>query len=189
MKLNLFSIPMYIGNIDAEKVKLKSKGFKKAFFSKTKCSIYSKNELDEDSSKYLLKIIYNLIRKEININTKLEIHLKNIWENIYEKKDYQERHIHPHSHFSFVIYKKINESKTVFINPAEKSILTFYEENFTNDTNFFKLHFQPECRQGQIVIFPSFLEHLVLQNNNSVTISGNIELIIENVNQDDKVQT
>ena len=37
-------------------------------------------------------------------------------------------------------------------------------------------YFEPECRENQIVIFPSHLEHYVKKHDNSVTISGNLEI-------------
>jgi hypothetical protein len=38
----------------------------------------------------------------------------------------------------------------------------------------FDIDYQPELREGQIIVFPSFLEHMVLPNDDNVTISGNI---------------
>jgi hypothetical protein len=34
--------------------------------------------------------------------------------------------------------------------------------------------FMPKCKTGQIVIFPSFLEHMVLKSSKQKTISGNL---------------
>ena len=55
-------------------------------------------------------------------------------------------------------------------------IESYYPPYFFNQTNFFQLEFLPKCRKDQIVIFPSFLEHMVQNINNSVTISGNFKI-------------
>jgi len=152
MKLNLFSIPVYIGNIDIDKVKVINQGFEKTWECRTNSSFNFQNTLEDNSSEYIL----------------------NIWENRYENRDYQEKHVHPNSHFSFIIYKQIEEGKTVFVNPSDKSLLSYYPPVFWEKTNFFELHNEPKCRQGQIIIFPSFLEHMVKETNDyCVTVSGN----------------
>jgi|TARA_R100000084_G_C4641721_1_gene144245 hypothetical protein len=187
MKLNLFSIPVYIGNIDVDRVNINNKGFEKTWACKTNSSFNFSNTLEDDSAQYVLNIIYDLLRKDIHGPCKIEI--LNIWENRYGDKDYQEKHVHPHSHFSFIIYKEIEEGRTVFVNPSDKSILSYYTTTFGEKTNFFELDYEPKCRQGQIIIFPSFLEHMVKGTNTyCVTMSGNVCIHIEKNNQDDKVK-
>ena len=176
MKINLFEESIFIGNIDASKINLKTKDFLKTWDSETLSSFYSYNELNEESSKYLLKTIAKLLKEKIERGFKL--HLIKIWQNNYLQGDFQEKHIHPHSHFSFIIYKKIKESKTVFFNPAEHLIQSFYDTDFLENTNFFQLQFEPKCRENQIVVFPSYLEHMVKKHNDSVSISGNLKLKI-----------
>jgi len=173
MKLNLFSIPVYIGNIDIDKVKVTNQGFEKTWACRTNSSFNFQNTLEDDSAKYVLNVIYNLIRKDVQSPCKIEI--LNIWENRYENRDYQEKHVHPHSHFSFIIYKQIDESKTIFYNPAFYPITSFYDSSFLTHTNFFKTDFKPMCKTNQIIVFPSFLEHMVRKNTKkSITISGNV---------------
>ena len=175
MKINLFSLPIFIGNIDSSKIDLENENFEKTWFS-AKSSHEFNNKLTEDSRIYLLNTIGALISSEILIPFGME--LLHIWQNNYEENDFQEKHMHPNSHFSFVIYKEITESKTIFFNPAENLIYSFYDKDFIKKTSFFKTDFQPKCRQDQIVVFPSFMEHMVQKNNKSVTISGNINVKI-----------
>ena len=169
MQMNLFQIPIYICNIDVNKIKINNKAFKKTWFSKTLSSHNFPNQLEENDTIYLLQTI----AKELSSNIKEAFHIKlhSIWENIYGKDDYQEKHVHPGSHFSFIIYKDVKESNTVFINPADKLIASYYSDP---DIKLFNLSFIPECRSGQMIIFPSFLEHMVLKHSNSVTIAGNV---------------
>ena len=93
-----------------------------------------------------------------------------VWENNYMKNDFQEPHIHVHSHFSFIIYKKANESNTVFLNPSKYLLQSLDLGNIIPE------NYKLSLRQGQFVIFPSFLEHMVLQGNNYTTVSGNFNI-------------
>jgi len=182
MKLDLFSVPIFIDDIDSSKININNINFEKTWNSQTYSSFNFTNIIDNESAHYLLKIIASCISPFFNKSLKIEI--LNIWENRYEKNDFQDKHMHPQSHFSFIIYKKVEEGKTIFFNPAINLIESYYPAPyFFDSTNFFELEFMPKCKNNQIVIFPSFLEHMVQKNNNSVTISGNI--IINTKDQND----
>jgi hypothetical protein len=183
MKLDLFSLPIFIDNIDSSKINIQNKDFEKTWNSETISSFNFKNSMDDSSVNYLLKIIGKSLGSQFV--EPLKIQILNIWENKYTENSFQEKHTHPHSHFSFVIYKDVVEGKTIFFNPAINLIESYYPgSSFFNKTNFFKLEFEPKCRKDQIVIFPSFLEHMVKKIDNSVTISGNI--IIKPNNKEEK---
>jgi len=171
MKLDLFSIPIFIANIDIEKLKIKNGSFKETWLSETISSHAEGDGIDEESSNYLLTIISKKLLTQLK--KPFKINLTHLWENHYENNDFQERHTHPKSHFSFIIYKKIDKSNTVFFNPAEDLISSYYN---SSGFNMFDTNFMPECREGQIIIFPSFLGHMVKKSNNSQTISGNVIL-------------
>ena len=158
MKLDLFSIPIWIGNIDVAKVTLQSSKLEKNFLSDVASSYSQGSSIDETSSKYLLDVIINLLDQDIIRRYTLDI--INIWENHYYDSDFQENHIHVGSDLSFIIYKKIDESKTVFLNPSYKLLNCFV----------------PECRENQIIIFPSYLEHMVRKSSNTITIAGNLKI-------------
>ena len=53
MIVNLFSVPIMIGNIDLKKVKLKNEGFSNKWLSQTKTSHGFKNVLEPNSEKYI----------------------------------------------------------------------------------------------------------------------------------------
>ena len=182
MRLDLFSIPIFIDNIDCSKINLQNKNFEKTWNSQTTSSFNFDNILDKESADYLLKVIASSLSKHFYVAQ--EIKLLNIWENFYFKNDYQEKHKHPHSHFSFIIYKKVDEGKTIFFNPSIDLIESYYSPHIFNETNFFQLEFLPKCRNNQIVIFPSFLEHMVQNISNSVTISGNLKILQSNNKND-----
>lgn len=174
MKLDLFSIPIFIDNIDSSKINLKNKNFEKTWDSQTTSSFNFNNTLDKESANYLLKVIDQSLSE--HFYTARQINLFNVWENQYFENDFQEKHKHPHSHFSFIIYKNVEEGKTIFFNPAIDLLESYYQPHVFKQTNFFQLDFLPKCRNNQIVIFPSFLEHMVQKINNSVTISGNLKI-------------
>ena len=168
MKLNLFSTPVFIINIDTNKIIKKNGSFKKTWLSETSSSHAEGDILEVESSNYLLEEIGKVLAKEIKKT--LKISLDHIWENRYEVGDFQERHNHPGSHFSFIIYKEIEKSNTVFFRPDKNLFDSFYDGKF----NQFNNKFIPECRSNQIIIFPSCIEHMVLSNTISKTIACNL---------------
>tara|TARA_R100000664_G_C2686066_1_gene92052 strand:- start:36 stop:560 length:525 start_codon:yes stop_codon:yes gene_type:complete len=165
LKLNLFSIPVFIGNIDANKIKMEPAKVQKTWHSETLSTHNSGKKCSPDSIEYILKTIVKLLDEEYTF--KYQIELKDIWENKY-KNSFQDTHIHRDSEFSFIIYKKLDKSKTVFNNPAIRLIECFHMEKYL------PLYFEPECRSNQIIVFPSFLEHWVKLHKNSITFAGNI---------------
>ena len=70
-------------------------------------------------------------------------------------------------------------NRTVFLNPIEDLITSYYNGS---NLNIFEQVYTPECRQGQIILFPSFLGHMVKKTSNASTIAGNITLEILNGN-------
>ena len=54
----------------------------------------------------------------------------------------------------------------------------FYNCYFLKRSNFFVQIFEPKCRKNQMILFPSFIEHMVKNNKNNATISGNINIEI-----------
>ena len=176
MKLNLFSTPVYIGNIDVDKIVIENKGFKKNWYSETESSYSYQNVIDQKSGEYILEVVNSLIGGDLPPHKTYK--LLNIWENKYGNGDFQERHVHPQSHFSFIIYKKVINSNTIFYNPSLNLIDAYYDFKLLKHLNSFDQTIKPECRSGQIIIFPSFIEHMVVKNNDSITIAGNINITI-----------
>jgi len=173
---NLFEIPVFIGDIDVDKIKLKKINFEKTWLSKTNSTYKNTkdedilNVIEKDSVIYLLNILAKLLEEKIE--ERFEISLLNIWENVYSDNDFQEPHIHAKSDYSFIIYKEVEKDggKTVFLNPNRNVM-----ESFTNIHHHFQNIFKPSCNKGQVIIFPSFLEHMVLKTSNQHTISGNLK--------------
>jgi hypothetical protein len=167
---NLFPNFIATKSLDLSKLKIVGKNFKKTFRSNIKTTLDSNTLLDTDSMNYLninLTELLSILLKPYCLNFVFK--LTDIWINKYGNKDYQEGHIHS-SDYSFIIYYKTNKSYTVFTSPV-KNLLSMI------DNRFIPNKFEPNLKQGDIIIFPGYLEHWVRPNSNNITISGNIKII------------
>ena len=165
MKVDIFPVSVFIGNIDLKKIKLTSE-MGKAFLSETPTSFLTQNSLDPESGTYLMQVIAELLREKFH--TFFTVRLSSIWRNKYKDNDYQEPHVHTNSKFSFIIYEEVNKVHTVFYNPAK------YLIEATLGTDLVQFDFIPKMKKGQIIVFPSYVEHMVTKNSDQATISGNI---------------
>jgi len=174
MNLDLFSVPLFIGNIDLKRIKLEAE-MGKAFLSENPCSIYEKNYLDPESVDYLKGVLAGLLREKFS---HFEIALLEIWRNEYLNNDYQEPHIHVGSKYSFIIYEKVSTPHTIFFNPAkyliDSAMSNMYPVMGEGQEGVLR-QFTPSVKSGQIILFPSYVEHMVNRNSDQVTISGNID--------------
>jgi hypothetical protein len=167
---NLFPNLIATKNLDLSKLKIVGKKFNKTFESEMKTTLKGSTLFDIKSMNYLnihLTDLLSYLLKPYCLNFVFKLH--NIWINKYDKKDYQGSHIHP-GDYSFIIYYKTDKSYTVFNSPV-KSILECV------DNKIFDRVYQTKLKQGDIIMFPSYLEHWVRPNSNNITISGNINII------------
>ena len=182
MIINIFSIPIFIGNIDASKIKfIKEIETTDTWLSKTPSS-YNIDNPDSVIDKETIKFILQSFADELTqvVSGTFELRLKNIWENNYRTEDYQEPHIHTGSDLSFIIYKDVEESKTIFLNPAKNIIECFKNMSSNVVTVFSKEVYKPTLRSNQFVLFPSYLEHMVVKPNKlQSTIAGNVRMVIK----------
>ncbi len=169
MIFNIFELPIFVTNIECEKIVFqKQKQYDPTFLSQvnsTKSMIDKENMLSSESETYLIHVATEVLKEKY---TNFKLSLIDIWTNKYIKKDYQEPHIHPKSHFSFIIYKKVESSKTYFISPNNYLIESFSMEGL------FPMSQSLNLRNNQMVIFPSFLAHGVKNSSNEETIAGNL---------------
>jgi len=157
-------------NIDISKLNVTGDNFKKTFGSDIKTTLNGNTLFDKNSINYLnieLRYILGYLLKPYCRN--FVFNVCDIWLNKYDKNDYQESHTHP-SDFSFIIYYKVDKSYTIFNNPV-KNLLEMC------DSKIFDKHSKPKLKQGDLIIFPSYLEHWVKPNSNNVTIAGNIKIM------------
>tara|TARA_R100001591_G_scaffold233_1_gene458 strand:+ start:3383 stop:3883 length:501 start_codon:yes stop_codon:yes gene_type:complete len=164
MKYNIFPTPIWVEDIDSSKLELTTEEYKKSWLSGTLSSYLSNNnKMTQKGAKYLKEQIINCLQDFKIYDCKII----NVWRNIYNN-DFQERHTHPNSSFSFTIYEKLEKPQTVFFHPSHDMIYATKVDPYI-DCIFF-----PQVKQNQIILFPSYLEHMVKKAKNSVTISGNI---------------
>jgi len=167
---NIFPNLIAIKHLDLSNLKVVGNKFKKTFESNVKTTLKGNTLFDKDSMNYLniqLTETLSYLLKPYCKN--FVFNISDIWINRYDKKDYQGSHVHP-SDFSFIIYYKVDKSYTVFNSPIKSLLESKVNKVFNHDyeTNF---------KQGDIIIFPSYLEHWVKPNSNNITISGNIKII------------
>ena len=129
----------------------------------------------------LKSIIQNTVEKyiytEINISRKINIRITNSWVVKMEAGDWGMSHYHDHSLFSGVLYLNVDESSSSirFNKPqninqmGNPPIITvpFDDDAKWNIFNSTGWTFQPKT--GDIIIFPSHLQHEVTENKSNQT--------------------
>jgi uncharacterized protein (TIGR02466 family) len=97
------------------------------------------------------------------------------WLNIYGEGDNQEIHNHLPEHVSYAYMVKIpeNSGKFIFLNTGY-----FTEASVYPFDKLINQRFEVDAEEGDLLIFPSFLNHMVSTNfgDTRITISGNIRL-------------
>jgi len=176
MKVNLFSSPIFISNIDLDVVKVEPNDIKNTWHSETPTSFYAINKMSSISYKTLMEKIADMLHPIMPAHAKIK--LSNIWKNEYLNNDFQESHIHTEAHFSFIIYVK-GKSKTIFFSPQKYLMQALYKYSFFDEA------YESECAPGQIIVFPSYLEHMVKKSTGNITYAGNI--VVSDI-QDKKIE-
>lgn len=167
MKINIFSIPVFIDTIELGRIDIGDPPTEKIWLSETPSTLGKQHDISNNTINYLAEVVSrNLGSDLIGSNPRFG----EIWRNKYEQHDWQDIHIHPHCSWSFIIYETVLESKTVFMNPNFKDI----QNQLGTNLKEFPLDFRPQLHAGDMIIFPSFLEHFVRPGNVGSTISGNI---------------
>tara|TARA_B100000427_G_scaffold275709_1_gene244338 strand:- start:214 stop:732 length:519 start_codon:yes stop_codon:yes gene_type:complete len=167
MKKEIFAISIFEDKVDLEKINLPEVETKPTWDAGVPTSFGSELEVPKETYDHLSDIV-NKNLYEANLlgaNAKFG----QIWYNRYNKHHYQDAHIHPRCQWSFIIYVDV-QAKTSFLNPSIASI----QNQLGNCVEGFPLDYKPDLGPGSIIIFPSFLMHMVNSGNEGTTISGNI---------------
>ena len=171
MRKDLFAIPIVEDVVDLDKIHIESDEYSPTWDSGVSTSFGSDQKISKETWEHLNEVISRNINQ---IQCSYEnARIDGIWRNIYTKTDYQDPHIHPHSQWSFIIYETVSESKTMFFNPSMKDI---QNQIYGGGTPQFPLDYKPNLKSGSIIIFPSFLMHMVSHGGEGSTISGNVYL-------------
>ena len=169
MKKEIFAIPIFEDQVDLDKIILPDVELEGTWDSDTKTTFHKQDpkNVPKETWEYLSEVIdRNLYPGEcMGANPRFG----HIWKNVYGKHDYQDVHIHPNCQWSFVISVD-SVSKTSFLNPSIKDIQNQIGQSVVQ----FPLDYKPNLGPGSIIIFPSFLFHMVNSGVEGTTISGNV---------------
>lgn len=140
--------------------------------------IFESSKIHEIYAKY----IRSVFDKPVNFS------LEDMWFNYYINGEYQEEHHHISPspfiapvHYSCVHYLKFDEKvhqSTVFHDP----ISALRAHSFEIDSNHYDEKWSPQVREGDLLIFPSYLVHHVQKseptpNNPRITVAFNLRLL------------
>jgi len=167
---NIFPNLIAVKNLNLSEFKIEGQKFKKTFESKIKTTLKGNTLFDKRTMNYLniqITEILSYLMKPYCKN--FLFNLSDIWINKYGKNDYQGSHVHP-TDFSFIIYYKTDKSYTVFDSPVKNLLESKANKIFDHD-------YETNYKEGDIIIFPSYLQHWVKPNSSNMTIAGNIKII------------
>jgi len=125
------------------------------------------NKQMEKLHKDLLILINYYIDKIIIPSEDVTPYITQSWLNWTEKNQYHHKHSHPNSFLSGVLYisAEENKDKITFFNDEYEQIKLYPKEwNLYNSNSWFF-----NIKQGDIIIFPSSLSHMVQQTEGDDT--------------------
>ena len=117
-----------------------------------------------------------------------KVNVLDMWFNYYSNGEYQESHTHiqpdmfvERTHFSCIHYLKFDpevHQPTVFCDPLAIIRRT---NSIELDSNNYNERYEPQVREGSIIMFPPYLEHYVPKSNPTpdnprITVAFNIVL-------------
>ena len=153
--------------------------------------LYTSFDQDELNHKiFKSEKIHELYMKYVSsvFDKPVKFSLEDMWFNYYVNGEYQEEHHHinmtpflPPVHFSCVHYLKFDEEQhtsTTFHDP----ISTLRAHSFEMDSNYYKESWTPKVKEGDLLIFPSYLVHHVEKSqptpdNPRITVAFNLRLL------------
>jgi len=162
------------------------------------CTIHSSFRSNDPSMKlddqYLLSVYSKYITNflyEYNIKPgKFNIHSP--WYNVFSKSQYQEPHTHLPSDFSVVHYITFDETQhlaTTFVHPNpiisqstkafRPRLMNRLDSGCPAHSFYMNFYTPPQIKEGDLIIFPSFLNHYVKPNiseKQRITITFNVEV-------------
>lgn len=118
----------------------------------------------------------------------VETNIESIWFNYYENGEWQEQHGHtgdcvfsyatPFSCIHFLKYDPEVHPPVVFVDPNDRLRITSIEM----ESNNYSSRYYPNIREGDIIMFPSYLEHFVPKGpstpgNPRVTVAFNLKIL------------
>ena len=139
---------------------------------------FNVNNQDDVIQSFLMNCLSNF--PNIKKSVQLYVHA---WININQKGNYNEKHFHPISDLSGVLWVKTpkNCGNIVFDSPVgfqTHQEIVSYNDDFINKFNYDHTYYFNAVK-GRIIVFPAYLQHLVELNQSDedrISISFNIRL-------------
>ena len=178
MKIEAFPTPIYIlhNNNNDEIKSIVEEYYRKNKSESSKpeswnCQLFTTFGTKDFPNDCLQKLIplFKQFQRELGLYG--DMTFEDLWLNCYETMNWQEKHMHLPSKWSGVYYPIFDEeehSPTLFYNPNEKLLAS---------NRFVGMNaLEPKIKEGDMIIFPSWLEHAAPLNKSSklrATISFN----------------
>ena len=169
---NIFSIPLYKQklNIDNKLINdfVTSLSFSDSGVTKSNVNGWqSKNIKDSPEMFEFLKCLdMHLLAFSALININLKREVANLWANLNKFSDYNLNHIHPGCLVSGVYYTKVpSNSGSIYFNNPVGNLCGL--SGFTSNSLELKPFREFSTEEGDLLLFPSWLDHGVLPNMNS----------------------
>ena len=172
---NLWPIPIYQGEIPVKQE------WKDAVIN-TEYERTHVNNSDISKDRYILNTIPDLkkdienhcerfVRKYLTVKDNAQFYLQNSWCNIHGPEESSQIHFHASSLLSGVYYPILPKNSgnisfhkgSIYNNVFHQSIRFEYEEN----NNITAEQYVINLKEGDIVLFPSHLDHSVQKNNSN----------------------
>jgi hypothetical protein len=153
-------------------------------------SLYTSFEDDELNERVFDRKLLEVYQKYIKkfFDDVVEFDVVDLWFNCYENGEYQEQHNHLNpdifqtevSHFACIHYLKFDpevHQSAIFVDPLN----TLRFSSLEMKSNHYVSKYCPQIDEGDILMFPNYLEHYVKQappteGNPRVTVSFNISV-------------
>ena len=153
----VFWMPFFIEPIDVDKLEFKEEpNYKPTFISRTPTTM-EEDCLTDESYNYLGRLIWECIGQY----TDKSFFIGSVWRNKYGKDLLARSPYSFCAQWSFVIYVDVEESKQ--FSYLQVDIIKMNQWGYLGDA--FPLDFSPKVSPGNIIIFPSFIEHFVPPGN------------------------
>jgi uncharacterized protein (TIGR02466 family) len=172
---NLWPIPIYHGEIPVKQE------WKDTVIN-TEYERTHVNNSDISKDRYILNTIPDLkqdienhcerfVRKYLTVKDNAKFYLQNSWCNLHNSGEYSQIHYHASSLLSGVYYPILPKNSgdisfhkgSIYTNVFHQSIRFEYEEN----NNITAEQYVINLKEGDIVLFPSHLDHSVQRNNSN----------------------
>ena len=118
---------------------------------------------------FIVNEVNKLFYKKLNVNTNVAIDITQSWFNYNKKEKRHHNHNHRNSVISGIMYLQGTSGATVFKRPNDLGFASLFDFDTTqiNEFNNNEFYIYPEI--GKLILFPSMMEHYVMENKNDET--------------------